>query len=191
MLGQPKHARRWFTAAAVLALAAVSGGCGHNPVQPKAEEGAYTNPVFVSVPTLSGAKSGTQSVLSSTTDIDGAVGGVLTVGRFTVSVPGGAFAGTAQITITVPDPSLVTCTLDISPASANGFLVPVTLTADCSGAANVDLQDCGTLWYDTGSNVWRTVGGSSVDTLNHTVTASLPHFSTYGVADLLEGRAGW
>ncbi len=179
---------------AALAGAAVVAGCGRQPLAPlPAASGAYVNPTFARVDdTKSGslAMSSTGPVTGSG-DVDGDTGGEVCVGRFRVIVPAGAFEGLATITVTVPDPDVVSCELGISPPEANGFAVPVTLVADCQGVTNVDLANCGTLWFDESAGVWRTVAGTAVDLGDHKVSAQLPHFSIYGICDLLEGRAGW
>ena len=182
-------------AGALAALAIVATiGCGKLPLEPNAsmQPDTYSAPVFAAVP-RSGDALGASPVgpQSGAADIDGAVGGEVTAGRFTVIVPAGAFVGTANISVLIPDPAVAACELEISPASANGFALPVLLRANCQGATNVDLANCGTLWFDEASNVWRTVSGTAVDLENQTVTASLWHFSTYGVADLLQGKASW
>ena len=189
----PSGSRPWLAGAAMVALVAAVG-CSQLPNAPiQNQPGTYASPKFAVVPASDIGRYGTvpSGPITGSAVIDGALGGVVTVGRFTVTVPAGAFSDTATITITMPNPSIVECNLDISPVSANGFHIPVSLTADCSGVTNVDLRNCGTLWFDPSANVWRTVTGATVDLTNSTVTAALMHFSTYGVADLVEGRASW
>lgn len=181
-----------FTITMLSAAAIV--GCGRTPTAPRAaaEPGTYSAPVFAAVPRSGDALGATpMGAQSGSSEVDGAVGGEVQVGRFTVIVPAGAFAGTATIHVNIPDPNVVACELEISPAEANAFAIPVQLRADCQGATNVDLANCGTLWFDEENGVWRTVSGTIVDLENHTVTASLWHFSHYGVADLLQGKASW
>ena len=178
----------------LLTLFTVVAGCGHLPLGPlRNQPGTYTNPKFAAVPSPPTGQFGAVGTgpLSGSSVIDGTQGGVLTVGRFTVTVPAGAFQDTATISISIADQSIVECNLSITPAAANSFHLPVSLAADCSGVTNVDLKNCGTLWYDPQAGVWRTVTGAVVDLSASTVTASLMHFSTYGVADLVDGRASW
>ena len=187
----PPRAVRWsFAASVVVALLA---GCARQPLAPVAHApNTYDHPLFARVPDAAVTTGGDSlGPLTGSACIDGAQGGDVQVGRFHVIVPPGAFAGTATLSITIPDPAVVSCQLGISPPEANGFAVPVLLVADCAGVTNVDLANCGTLWYDPSADLWRTVSGTAVDLQNSTVTAKLPHFSEYGVADLLEGKAGW
>jgi hypothetical protein len=195
MLTLPKRVP-WFPLGALATISLVAiVGCGRAPSAPNVASGppdTYTSPVFVQVPRAGDATGAVPTgIQSGEAPIDGAIGGEIQVGRFTVVVPAGAFVGTATIHVTVPDPNVVACELEISPASANGFTLPVDLRANCAGATNVDLAQCGTLWYDEANGVWRTVSGTAVDLEAQTVTASLWHFSTYGVADLLSGKASW
>lgn len=185
---------RWRRVMIAATLIAIVAGCGtQHPVAPAGPEAnAYANPIFARVPAPPRGLSQTmaEGPLEGSGSVNGAVGGEVTVGRFRVIVPPGAFQGMATITVKVPDQALISCELEITPPEANGFSVPVSLVADCQGVSNVDLADCGTLWFDPSANVWRTVAGTEIDLDQSTVTASLQHFSCYGIADLL-GRAGW
>lgn len=121
-----------------------------------------------------------------TTTVDGATGGVAQCGRFRVVVPPGAFYGKADLTIFVPDGTTLACDLSISPASANGFNVPVRLEMDAAGTT-----ESGTLlvgYFDPELGKWTRVPTSVDDPRTRTVSASLYHFSKYGC---IPGRAGW
>lgn len=164
-------------------------GCSGSPSAPP--DSGITNPEFVrSVRTPSGAFSSTgdQTSLSGSTSIDGAVGGQLSVGRFKLVFPKGAFLGRATVSITVPDTSVVRCDLSIDPPSANRFAVPVTLSSDCRGTNVVVASRLVTVWLDESTGLWRPVPGSTPDAANVSVRAPLRHFSLYGV---LESKAGW
>lgn len=142
------------------------------------------------VPTLEAAPvkvaDGSGSV-SNWAKIDGQQGGTLKAGRWTVTVPPGAYTGNATIFITVPDKSVIMCTLDISPASSNKFNIPVILTANCNGAAASDPSSLGMAWFNPSTWLWEPVTGSKADA-SWNVTAPLRHFSIYGV---FGGKAGW
>jgi hypothetical protein len=71
--------------------------------------------------------------------INGAQGGRVTVGRFTLDVPPGAFQGFATVLIAVPDPHRLQCSLDIVPARS--FNAPVKLTVNASGGDVADAND--------------------------------------------------
>jgi hypothetical protein len=169
-------------------------GCAKNPIAPTPETGVYQNPTFARVPPPPRGLFGTtaEGSLTGSALIDGAQGGVVTVGRFSVIVPPGAFVGTGTVTINVPDQAVVACELDIDTPAAAGFDEQISLVANCQGVTNVDLSDCGTLQLDASASVWRSVDGSIVHLENSTVVAPVPQSSTsYGIANVLEGRAGW
>ncbi len=130
----------------------------------------------------------TSGPLSGSAQIDGGKGGTLTVGRFTLQVPAGAYDGSATLGIYVADQGVLQCDLSISPLTANHFAAPVMLTSSYAGATVADPSALVEVWLDPTTNLWRLVPGSSVDAVQQVVTVPLSHFSSYGVAD---GRAGW
>jgi hypothetical protein len=138
--------------------------------------------VVVPVPAGSGPLNGSAQISADK-------GGVVTVGRFTLNIPPHALRQNATIGISVSDQSILQCDLSISPASANGFSIPVTLSSDFSGGNVVDPTALVEVWFDSAAGVWREVPGSGVDVANAKVTAPLSHFSSYGVAN--GGKAGW
>ena len=135
-------------------------------------------PVGVSDPQL--------SVQESQFQIDGALGGSLRMGRFTLTVPPGAYYGKATITIAVPNCSKVACTLSISPATANGFSAPIVLTMKTTGCNTTEPLAAG--YFDPALGKWTRVAGAYQDANSKDVIAPLYHFSDYGA---LPGRAGW
>ncbi|HET7224824.1 MAG TPA: hypothetical protein VFK69_03830 [Candidatus Eisenbacteria bacterium] len=160
-----------FAAAALLALTAVSAAAADcNPA-----------PDFLRAPVLS-----TQTSASKT--IVGALGGVVQVGRYTLLVPPGAIRGTAVVTVNVPDPAVMRCDLSISPASANGFTVPVVLVANVIGVTDLDPSSLATLWFDPQQGCWVTMPSSVFDAELQVLRTPLWHFSSYGTTG---GRAGW
>jgi hypothetical protein len=182
------RSQRWFLP--LVACLAFLVGCAKVPTAPTPEQGVYSNPTFARVETpktgLYGAT--VHGPLSGSGLIDGAAGGLVSVGRFSVVVPPGSFQGTATVTINVPDQNIVACDLDIDAPSVAG----VSLVADCQGVTNVDLNDLGTLRFDASANVWRAVDGSIVHVENSTIVSPVPQSTTsYGVANVVEGRAGW
>ncbi|HYR51896.1 MAG TPA: hypothetical protein VET83_04710 [Candidatus Dormibacteraeota bacterium] len=123
--------------------------------------------------------------VSRSCDMDGEKGGTLQVGRFSLNVPPGALAGPATVTISMPDSSLMICELSITPQSANGFRVPVELTADLSSPALADAHEFTMYLYDPSWLHWdNLLATSRVDGTK--VTTVLEHFSKYAA-----GKAGW
>ena len=162
-------------------------GCSDLPSGPGSN--AYQNPKFVSAAAPRGTfGAGPSGPTSGSQQINGNKGGILSIGRFKVQVPAGAFAGNATLTINVPNQNFLVCELGITPAGANNFALPVTLTTNWSGTNVTNPQTLAELWYDESAGLWRVVPGSVVDVLNGTISTPLSHFSTYGT---VEGKAGW
>ncbi len=184
-------ANRWPPSAlmgAALLGNALLGGCSSVPLGPGTN--AIVNPEFIRVaaPPPGAFGSLPSGPISGSNKIDGTKGGKLTVGRFAVTVPAGAYAGPATLTILVPDQAVLLCDLSITPAAANSFKVPVKFTTDFSGTNVTDPTTLIEIWYDASAGVWRQVPGTQVDTAKLTVAVPLSHFSDYGTVD---GKAGW
>lgn len=125
--------------------------------------------------------------VSRTVRIYGLLGGIVKAGKFTVIIPPLAINGQAMVTVSQPDLSKLEVDLDITPASANRFRLPVLLIGDASSMPRELLSISTIQWWDTENGVWVNVPGATVSLLNLTVTAPLWHFSKYRI----EGRAGW
>ncbi|MEQ1834724.1 MAG: hypothetical protein ABL977_16890, partial [Candidatus Eisenbacteria bacterium] len=115
------------------------------------------------------------------------VGGVVSAGRFKVVVPPGALRQRATITVTQRDPNGREVELGISPESANGFLLPVTLTANCADMPATLLRIQTIWWWNPIASRWDAVLNVQVNLLGRSVSAPLWHFSKYKV----DGKAGW
>src|SRR5262249_23516991 len=103
-------------------------GCSNLPTAPNVG-GGETSPGFLRVPTGAAGAFGSSGPGGGGGSgvVDGERGGTVTNGRFQLRIPPGAFAGTATISIVVPDPAVLRCELGFSPASVNGFRAPVQL----------------------------------------------------------------
>jgi len=203
-----KH--RWRTTAGLALVAGIGlalAGCARSPlaVPNGGAAGTYASPPIITVSSdgtlgyvpapvgmaAEGALRGgrlTSRSLSVSATVEGARGGTIRAGRFSVQIPAGAFSGSATVMVSMADSTVMMCDLTISPKSANVFKYPAVLTADLSGT----LVDTSTFpstvtvyWYDPVRRVWVNlaaqcwVSGSSV-------SASLDHFSKYSA-----GKAGW
>lgn len=125
------------------------------------------------------------NVATSTAEIDGALGGTVKCGRWSVVVPAGAFEGVGTVSIAVPDRNGLACDLDIKPGSLNKFLLPVSLVVSTAGL-DVDPTTLTIYYYDPATGKWFDQQATG-DSGKQTVTASLLHFSFYA----LGGKAGW
>lgn len=171
-----------IVAAAMLSLSLVtcaSVASAQSSASAAAVDTALMRPVRVST------QGGSSKMVSAV--IDGAVGGQLKWGRFMLAVPPGAWYGRATVTMTVPNPSVLSCDFTIDPPSANGFSVPVMLTVNTPGAPSAKPLVVG--WLDPTLGKWVPVRGSWNLRERKLVVAPLYHFSTYGV--FVGGKAGW
>ncbi len=176
--------RRFAGVLALLLLASVV--VPTRPVGAGQLVGSITNTLGALINALPVRVPGSQEPASTVTRIDGAVGGVARCGRFTVVVPPGAFRGSADVIVRVPDGTRLACDLEISPPSANGFARPVQLQMDALGALTSGSLVIG--YWDPAIRRWTRVPGSVHDLLTLKVSAPLWHFSRYGAC---EGKAGW
>jgi hypothetical protein len=126
--------------------------------------------------------------VTSTRQIYGFAGGTVSAGNFSVVIPPLAIAGTATVKVIQPDASKPFVKLEIFPASANKFRVPVTLVAHGGPLSDVKLQSAYISWFNPATGKYERIQ-SSVILENHTVTATLKHFSEYAVE--VDGKAGW
>jgi hypothetical protein len=187
---------RTITAAtAVALLAALVFGCGTLPTAPEsaapagvgtanARRGAEPEGLIGGVLQLVG---GATEAIVQEIGLVGDVGGVLSNGRWTVTIPSGAVSGSATVDLAVSDPLSPVCDLGIVPSTQNHFDVPVTLTVTCPGLSDTQLRNWTIFWYDPANKTWVPVPGAVVDLKTRTISAPLQHFSTYGVG----GKAGW
>ncbi|SRR5216117_4149776 len=183
------------------------GGCSQSPLAPDnlvlngGSGGSFTSPPILAlasdgsvsyVPAPVGATAeGTLNLasslprsVSSSLKIDGSKGGTVRAGRLSVMLPAGAFSGSATVTVSIPDTTVIQCDLSISPLSANSFKYPARLTVDLSGLA-VDVSTLTTYWYDPVNRVWVSLRANT-SCSGTSLWTSLNHFSTYAA-----GKAGW
>lgn len=170
-------------------LALVTGaGCSNLPTGPSpevvSESGAGPAAPAAVIPTTTSVQS-----VSATKLIYGALGGRVTAGDFTVVIPPLAFSGTASVRVTQPDVAKPYVRLEISPASANKFRVPVVLVANAAPLSAAKLSAAYIAWYNPSTGKWERVLSSEVSLASRTVIAPLSHFSDYSVQ--VDGKAGW
>ena len=203
-------ARRWRASGLWVLMGAVLllSGCGQSPVGPTdPSQGSGAGGTRQAPPLVTVAPDGTVTYVDAPYDtmketpggvlplppasvrasawISGSVGGVVRAGRFAVRIPAGAFLGLAQVTVTMPDSSMMLCDLSISPASANQFKVPVQLVADLSATDMTDASTCTMYWYDPNRVLWKNLVAKT-RTSGMLVVTELDHFSKYAA-----GKAGW
>ena len=176
MFRRHRLAEQWPLLAFV-ALSVVFAGCSSerpaSPLSPGAQTPDSRLGVLLVQP--SGAVQSTGQV------IDGAVGGTSGAGRYTLTIPPGAFQGTQTITL---QPACGSNLEVVCKPEGLQFSIPATLEMNVAGST-VDASDATILWYDPANATWVDMHGM-YQSGKHSVTALIPHFSTYS-----GGRGGW
>ncbi|MEO5987548.1 MAG: hypothetical protein ABIU54_00650 [Candidatus Eisenbacteria bacterium] len=114
-------------------------------------------------------------------------GGSVRAGQFLVIIPPGALRRPAFISVRQLDLTKHEVELQVTPASANDFLLPVLLVADCS-RMNTRLLSIQTIYrWSAARSQWEAAEGAEVDMSNKTVSVPLERFSTCKVDD----EAAW
>ena len=189
-----------LAAAAALGLLTASG-CGELPTAPRLDPGGLTAGSAVSgaltavegiesaAPVAPPAPPAGNPELTTSAGLSGETGGSLQLRAVSLDVPPDAFAGAAQISVTIPDSTKLEVHLEITPAAKNHFDVPVRLTFDAA-AAGCDPRAMVIRWWNPADNRWVDIP-TTVDPKSGKVWADLAHFSEYQCATEVKGRAGW
>ncbi len=176
----------------LLLLAALVAGCSQLPTAPTvgpSASGVTTVAPHLDEPDSPATTVEAPAVLSaeSSRSLTPLLGGTVRAGQFRVIVPPGALRMPAVVKLRQADLSKREVQLEITPASANGFLVPVLLVADCSDMSARLLSVQTIYWWNPTAARWEAVVGAQVNLLGKSVSVPLWHFSTYKV----DGKAGW
>jgi hypothetical protein len=123
-------------------------------------------------------------------EMEGAVGGKVKNGRWTITMPAESFEGGARVELSIPASKAWGCELNIFPAEKNHFETQATLSVDCHNIPPPRLADLVILYFNPDTFLWEPVEGSTVDMRKKTVSAPLSHFSIYALGTT-DGRAGW
>ena len=102
-----------MTAATAVAMIVALASCSVLPTAPISQVSDVT-PSPVATP--AGGQTASKA-LSGSNLIDGAVGGVVSAGRWKLQIPAGAFVGSGTVSISVPDSTVAKCDLNINPTS--------------------------------------------------------------------------
>ena len=189
-----KQVRLTLMLAALAMSAALISSCSKSPMAPVLEgapSGGTNSAKWVdpeSMPVVEPtAELVTRTSASTTRTINGLLGGQVAAGDFRVIFPPGSILGIAQVTVTQADLSAKEVELEISPPSANAFLVPVLLVADCREMKPQLLKLQTIYWWNPNTSRWQAVPGVVINLLGRSVQVPLWHFSKYKVG----GKAGW
>ena len=190
---KPRRSRFPQSFALGLAVLLAVAGCSDLPTKPPAAienepSATATGGEPAEVLGLDLLGGGANTTTSRTATV-GLLGGVVSVGNFTVVIPPAALTRNATVTVSQPDLGRPVVNLSISPATANRFLLPVLLVANAKPMDRSLLSVASIAYFNPETGQWEPVAGSAVSVLNLTVTAPLWHFSTYRVQS--GGKAGW
>ena len=183
-----RDSRRIIPIALTITALLAGVGCSTLPTGPRPEMGSEPTSAG-GAGTLAGRARFETSSVTTTKTIYGLVGGQVSAGDFTVILPPLAISGTARVTVTQPDVTKPYVDLEISPASANQFRLPVTLIAKAGLMDNALLRVAYIGWYNPSTRKWERVASSTVSLADKTVIAELGHFSSYRVE--AGSKAGW
>lgn len=127
--------------------------------------------------------------------IDGTYGGRLRCGRFVLVVPQDAWIGMGDVTMSMPDSTVMLVDLGIYPTKLNAFTTPVELCLVTEGTS-VSVDNLAMYWWDPAANTWKaqtcdknlTDNPELIYGENYTngMAIQLQHFSRYS-----GGKAGW
>jgi hypothetical protein len=178
---KPHHLIALLLTASTLALT----GCSRNPVAPDvnapADPGASPmvgvreeekEPVFVG----EGGASGSMRLESGEA-------GVLTVGRWSVTVHKNSHIDAATIALTVTDPQSMEVQIEVIPASENLFQVPIELVANMSDQQNILLEEHAIQFWNGG---WEQAADMTWQMGESTLKAKTTHLTNARVGSAVE-----
>ena len=207
--------RNFLAAAALFALTGCNGAFtlplapeSQTPSDPPSEAGPeilvveptntteYRMATYDSVPMAADPVEGTvDRSLKVTTTIDGHDGGRLRCNRFVLVIPKDAWVGKGEVTMSMPDSTVMLVDLEINPSSLNKFAEPVTLCLVTEGTL-VRVDDLMMYWWDPAAGTWKAQPTDKNLTDNQNLlygesytqgmAIELGHFSRYS-----GGKAGW
>jgi hypothetical protein len=123
------------------------------------------------------------STTESTTGVVGPMGGVLSVGGTTVSIPAGALLDTVTLTLSVPASNNVE--IDVSVAGTEHFLFeqPISVTVSYARCAATYVQPIAAWYFDPVTCDLLEPMASVDNPLLRSVTFTTPHLSGYILAN--------
>lgn len=181
---------------ALVLLASLLAGCSNLPTAPEVETnstGTMRAAPIVSDPDATPITTTEEPVTVAVTGAEASrlinplIGGTVRAGQFRVIIPPGALRKAATVTVKQADLTRKEVELEVTPATANGFLVPVLLVADCTDMPKSLLSLQTIYWWNPAMSRWDAVAGVQINLLNRSISVPLWHFSKYKV----DGKAGW
>jgi hypothetical protein len=118
-------------------------GCSRNPVAPQSvvpTDPSATLGRGVQINDPEAPQAGEAGAVG-TIHVESMDAGVLTVGRWTLTIHKNSHIDPATIQMTIRDPQAMDVEITVTPASANVFQVPVELVANCTDQTNMIMTD--------------------------------------------------
>lgn len=176
------NARLRFTAAISTLIVTVGIACSAPSItdatshEQAVRQGSLGAPNLIECP-VNGASSNTATI--------GPLGGLVSVGGTSISVPAGALLSPVSITVTVPESNLMEIDISVSGTQHFVFEQPVVVTLSYSRCNRNDIDATPlSAWYiDSGTKAPLEPMGGVDNKLLRTVTFVTPHLSGYAIAN--------
>ena len=142
--------RNLHLSVAVLIGALALTGCSRNPVAPQVvvpAEPAATLGRGVQTQDPEAPQAG-EAGLVGTIHVEAMGAGVVSVGRWTLTIHKNSHLDAAMVTLTVPDPQSMEVQIEVTPASANLFQVPIELVANLSDQTGLIMNEHTIYWWN-------------------------------------------
>ena len=166
----------------VAALAALGACSDQQPTEPRRPTAARLDALLSSGPRLVECHSDESATASAPI---GVLGGVVSIGGTSVTVPEGALGAETNVELTIPASRYVEIRLKADDQEHfSGFLKPVVVTIDYSRCNRSDLLTKPlSVWYiDSDTKELQERMGGVDNKLTQSITFTTPHFSGYAIA---------
>lgn len=121
---------------------------------------------------------------SSTTATVGPLGGLVSVGGTSISIPAGALLSSVDVTVTVPESNLMEIDISVSGTEHFIFELPVVVTLSYARCTrNLGLTPLSVWYIDSDTKEPLENMGGINDPLLKTMTFVTPHLSGYAIAN--------
>jgi hypothetical protein len=179
--------RRSVGSVLAAALLILGASCSDAPTAPAAPSPADSSskllglPLFGSSPRLLSCPT---DQTTSTTGLIGALGGTLSLGGTSVTIPGGALLDDTSVELTIPAGQYMEVDLSVNNGQHISFLQPIVVTIDYSRCNRWStLFKLLTVWnIDQDTKALLENMGGIDNKLTQSITFTTPHFSGFAIA---------
>jgi hypothetical protein len=120
---------------------------------------------------------------SSTTEVVGPLGGLVSVGGTSISIPAGALLSPVSLTVTVPESNLMEIDISVSGTEHFLFELPVVVTLSYARCNRNNLGALSVWYIDSETKEPLENMGGINNPLLKTITFVTPHLSGYAIAN--------